>query len=514
MRAGRAGPVLPAHWGLTLDVGLRRTDAGQVLIGGYPVRILRLSPTGARTVDDWAAGGPVGKAAATQNLARRLVDAGMAHPAPTAGTAGATTARGPNPTVSLVVPTRDRPAALARLLNTALGQGFSGPRPPGSGWPVPVEVIVVDDGSAEPAAVAVVAERFGARLLRHPRPLGPAAARNRGWRSAEGELVAFLDDDCRCPDGAGWMEALTPIFQDPSVALVAPRVQSTRGRAPGWLAAYESAHSPLDRGPTPAPVRPASPVPFVPAAALIARRTALEAAGGFDESLPVGEDVDLVWRLAEAGWSARYVPEAVITHEVRPELASWLAQRFRYGSSAVPLDRRHPGAVAPVRLSGWTALAWALVGTGAPPGVVAGVAVGAGTTAFLVPRLSGLEHPLTEAVRLTGRGQLWVGRRILDALRREWWPVLVAGLLTRRGRRVGLVVLLAAVLDSRRSRPAGVSRLRWLGLALADDTAYGAGLWSAALSSRRFGALAPRLSSSPHSAQMTPPGSAQTTLST
>ena len=497
----------PPGWGLTLDGGLRRADDGRVLIGGYPVRILRLSPAGARTVEAWATGAPVGAAPAAGRLARRLVGAGMAHPRPPA-----VTGPEPQPTLSLVVPTRDRPQALVRLLNTALGQGFGGPRNPGSGWPVPDEVIVVDDGSADPAAVAAVSIRFGARLLRHEHSLGPAAARNRGWLAAGSELIAFLDDDCRCPDGTGWLEALAPLFQDPSVALAAPRVQSARGRAPGWLAAYESAHSPLDRGPAPAPVRPFSPVPFVPAAALLVRRTALEAAGGFDESLTVGEDVDLVWRLAEAGWSIRYMPGAVVTHQARPDLGSWLVQRFRYGGSAVPLDRRHPGAVAPLRVSAWTALAWGLVATGAPAGVMAGVGVGAATTALLVPRLSGLEHPVTEAVRLGGRGQLWAARRILAVLRREWWPVLAAASVTRRGRRVGLVVLLVAAVDSRRSRPAGVSRLRWLGLALADDAAYGAGLWSAVMSSRRFGALAPRLSSSPGSAQTTPPHSAQTTL--
>jgi len=490
-------PVLPAHWGLTLDAGLRRTDTGRVLIGGYPMRVLRLSPAGARAVDDWAAGGPVGKATTAQTLARRLVDAGMAHPAPgrTAAHAHAVappdTTGAPHPTVSLVVPTRDRPEALVRLLNTALGHGFGGPRAPGSGWPVPDEVIVVDDGSADPAAVAAVSTRFGARLLRHERSLGPGAARNRGWRSTEGELIAFLDDDCRCPEGAAWLEPLAALFEDPSVALAAPRVQAARGRAPGWLSAYESVHSPLDRGPAPAPVRPASPVPFVPAAALLVRRAALEAAGGFDESLPVGEDVDLVWRLAATGWSTRYVPEAVVTHDVREVLGSWLAQRLRYGGSAVALDRRHPGAVAPIRLSGWTGLAGALVVSGSPAGLVAGVGVGAGTTTRLVARLGGLEHPLTEAVRLAGRGHMWAAARILGALRREWWPLLLIGSSTRPGRRVAVVVLVAAVAEACRSRPASVTRRRWLGLRLADDAAYGAGLWSAALAAGRFGALMP-----------------------
>src|SRR5690606_1062386 len=116
-------------------------------------------------------------------------------------------------------------------------------------------------------------------------------------------------------------------------------------------------------------------------------------------AMPYGEDVDLVWRLAGAGRTVRYEPAGVVRHPVRPTLAAWLRQRHDYGSSAAPLAARHGGAVAPLTVSGWSAAAWGLVLAGAP---LSGVALGAATTAALVPRLRGLRHPVREALRLAG----------------------------------------------------------------------------------------------------------------
>ena len=93
------------------------------------------------------------------------------------------------------------PAALSTCLRSA--------DPGTAGCPV----VVVDDGSAEPSEVAAVAA--GARLLRHERARGPAAARNAGLRAAGTELVAFLDSDC-VPE-AGWLERLAGHLTDPRV---------------------------------------------------------------------------------------------------------------------------------------------------------------------------------------------------------------------------------------------------------------------------------------------------------
>src|SRR5437660_469253 len=87
--------------------------------------------------------------------------------------------------VSVVVPSHDRPEGLARLLAGLRRQTLA---------PERFEVIVVDDGSSEPAVVD--SRELLVRVLRHEQSRGPAAARNSGWRAASADVVAFIDDDC------------------------------------------------------------------------------------------------------------------------------------------------------------------------------------------------------------------------------------------------------------------------------------------------------------------------------
>src|SRR5262249_55053228 len=198
---------------------------------------------------------------------RRLLDAGIVQPRPAPGSGPGLAA------VTVVIPVRDRAIGLTATL-AALG----GDQP----------VIVVDDGSAAPVA----AGRFA--LVPPDPPLGPAAARNRGWGAAQTELVAFVDADCEPEPGC--LPGLLPHFADPAVGAVAPRIRSKEAPGTsGWLPAYERRRSSLDLGPVPAPVRPGSVVAYAPTATLVVRREALADVGGFDEVLRYGEDVDLVW---------------------------------------------------------------------------------------------------------------------------------------------------------------------------------------------------------------------------
>lgn len=417
-------------WRLSLDPAARRTDGGRTLIGGAPLRILRLSDAGRRWLDRVADGAEVPEGTASEALARRLVDAGVANPVPPAGI-------GPSPaSVAVVIPVKDDEAGLAATLATLGDVGA---------------VVVVDDAAGH----------------------GPGAARETGWRAtdpADAPFIAFVDANVEVD--AGWLAALLPHFADESVGAVAPRVRASPGGAPAWLARYEAKRSSLDLGPVAAPVRPGSRVPYVPTAAVVVRRRALEAVDGFSTDMRVGEDVDLIWRLHRAGWRVRYEPAATVTHPARPTLGAWLRQRFTYGTSAAALHERHGGAVAALNgLSGWSALAWGAVVLGHP---IVGVGVGVGTTAALVPKLQVLDRPAAEAVKLAGAGHLWSGRRVADALRRSWWP---------------LAVLLAVA--RRRSRLPIAAALTVPPLQLLDDVAYGTGVWVGCWRARRVGALLP-----------------------
>lgn len=454
-------------WRLRLDPSARRTDGGRVLIGGYPLCILRLSGAGARWVDEVAAGAVVPPGGHSTALARRLTDLGMAHPEPPAGGGPAAG------DVAAVIPTYGDPEGLARTL-ASLG-------PVG-------DVIVVDDASPDAAGIRQGAR--GAQVLRSDENRGPAGARELGWRATDLPFVAFVDRNVVLEPG--WLQPLLAHFADPSVAAVAPRVRSAAAGAPGWLARYEAARSSLDLGPAPGPVRPGSRVPYVPTTALVVRREAIEAVGGFDVDLRVGEDVDLVWRLHEAGWRVRYEPRAVVWHPARPSVGAWLAQRFAYGTSAAALADRHGDSVAPLGISGWSALAWGAVVAGHP---ALGAAVGLGTTAALVPKLESLEDPVGEAVRIAGAGNLWAGRSVADALRRVWWPLsLLLGWRAHRTRRALLAALvLPPLLEWREDRP-DLDPGRFALLRLVDDVAYGAGVWVGCWRSRSTRALRPRFS--------------------
>jgi mycofactocin system glycosyltransferase len=278
---------------------------GTVLTGGYPTRVLRLTRSGAQHVTGWWSGTPVQDNPKARALARRLLDTGIAHPVVDESSPAGREYRADE--VTVVVPVRDRHAELSRCL---------------AGLTQAPRLIVVDDGSRDPGAVASIAAGAGASVLRRPVNGGPAAARNTGLAAADTPLIAFLDSDC--VPRPGWLDRLLPHFADPAVGAVAPRIVShENGRS--WLARYEGASSTLDMGQRPSIVRPGSRVPYVPGAALVVRKTA--AGAGFAEEMQVGEDVDFIWRMAAAGWRTRYEPAATMGHQHRVRLREWLARR-------------------------------------------------------------------------------------------------------------------------------------------------------------------------------------------
>jgi mycofactocin system glycosyltransferase len=457
------------------DPGTRLLAGGTVLVGGSPVRVLRLTASGARQVAGWWSGTPVPDHPGARALARRLLDAGIAHPAGQAGTP-----EGPRD-VTVVIPVRDRQAELARCL---------------AGLARTPRVIVVDDASGDQAAIARIAAQAGARVLRRPVNGGPGAARNTGLAAAGTSLVAFVDSDC--VPAPGWLDAVLPHFADPAVGAVAPRiVPDERGRT--WLARYEGASSTLDMGARASIVRPGSRVPYVPGAALVVRKAA--AGAGFAEDMQVGEDVDFVWRLAAAGWRVCYEPAAVMRHRHRVRLRAWFARRKDYGTSAAMLELRHPGAVRPLYLSAWTALAWLAAAAGRPAAGAAFTCAGIALLARRLARLTGEEWPRPtariawlQATRLAGGGTLAAGRPLGSALSRTWWPVALPTAVAIRRLRLPLaaLVLTPPLLDWLDRRPP-LDPARYVAARLLDDVGYSLGVWQGCAHRRTIRPLLPRL---------------------
>ena len=206
---GAATP-LPGSFHLTMDPMTTVLDDGSVLMGGSPLRLLRLSPRGRVVVAQWAAGARVGQRRGRQLLARRLVSSGTFNPQPSEAS------HGPGD-VTVVIPVRNRPDHLQRLLSLLDG----------------LSCVVVDDASSDPARTEAIALSFDARFIGLTANVGPSGARNAGLDIVSTPLVAFVDSDCE--PTADWLPPLLGHFDDPMVAAVAPRIVPAPVSPPTWL---------------------------------------------------------------------------------------------------------------------------------------------------------------------------------------------------------------------------------------------------------------------------------------
>ena len=451
----------PPHTRLRADPSLRLRDRGRTLIGGSPLRFMRLTDAGQKVVKDWLAGESPAPTPGVTKLARRLVEAGMIHPEPAS--------EGDGPQLTVVIPVKDDQAGLDRTLNR-LGS---------------TPVIVIDDGSARPASVPERPER-PVVLRRRPSAGGPGVARQEAMELVDTPLVAFVDAGVEVDEDQ--LGRLARWFTDPTMLAVAPRVASSP--RPDHVALYEADHSPLDLGHVPSAVGHGRVISYLPTACLVARRDAIEAAGGFDPDFRFGEDVDLIWRLIPDG-QVRYDPTVVTHHPPRSTLSGLVRQRYRYGLAAAPLADRHGSALAPVRISPWSLALWLAALAGRPF-----VATGLSTyTAIALSKKleSRVPDHRVEAAQLAAKGHYYAGMSIAEASVRIWWPVTVVAYLFGLRRPMTLLVGAAWL---RRVWSAGgrpIDRARSWAFGVVDDLAFGAGVWVGAIRQRSARCLAPRL---------------------
>lgn len=209
--------------------------------------------------------------------------------------------------VSVVIPVRDGVDHIGRAIESALRQSWR-----------PIEVIVVDDGSSD--GTTAVVEGFGDPVcLIRQAAAGPAAARNRGIRQAQGDYIALLDaDDVWLP---GRVErTVRPMIEDDSIGLCYCRC-TLEGRR-------QAVHRHVGKKLHPDGIYAPDGL-FTPAATL--RREAFEQVGGYDDAMNQCEDIDLFVRIAER-YEVRRIEAALVVVSDRPDSHSKVG--------------RHPGRAA------------------------------------------------------------------------------------------------------------------------------------------------------------------------
>jgi len=228
-----------------------------------------------------------------------------------------------HPTISVIIPTRDRPRQLLLCLEALVRQDYPRDR---------FEVIVVDDASQSRPAVddlEVVHQHIHLHLVTQPQSAGPSVARNRGVSHATGEFLAFTDDDCTpAPD---WLQQLRARFASIPRHLIGGRVINALTNNSYSTASHvilDVAYKYYD------PSR--GRAHFFPTSNFALAADLFREMDGFNENWPLAaaEDREFCYRWLQRGFLMTYAPEARVYHHHALNLSSFCQLHFKYGRGA------------------------------------------------------------------------------------------------------------------------------------------------------------------------------------
>ncbi|NJD91005.1 MAG: mycofactocin system glycosyltransferase [Geobacter sp.] len=382
------------------------------------------------------------------------------------------------PTVSIVIPVKDRAGELARCLESI--NRLTYPQ-------ALLQIIVVDDGSSD--ASPEVARQHGAEVVPSGGTgRGPAAARNAGAKAATGEILAFIDSDCTASEE--WLLELLPAFDDARTVAVGGLVDGMCRESA--IDRYEAVMSSLSLGKRERSGSSGDDTFYLPSCNLLVRRLPFATAGGFKDGMHVGEDVDLTWRLRDQGWTITYLPVGRVYHEHRSSARSFMSRRFDYGTSEGTLQRlharRHKRMVVPPLLAiplaiiltipffGWRSLLAAAIVMTVDICVVRRRVAGRGLRLGMGELLAGRLRAMGSLVYYISYHLIryYALLLLVVVLCLPWWLPAVA-----------LIFLVAATVDYQ-VRKAPLSFAAFAVIYLLEQLAYGAGVFWGCLLGRTF----------------------------
>jgi glycosyltransferase involved in cell wall biosynthesis len=248
------------------------------------------------------------------------------------------------PDVSVVVPVRDGAATIADCLDSLLALTYPSDR---------LEVLVVDNASTD--STPAILERYADRVrLLHEPSRGSSPARNAGIRRARGEVIAFTDADCRVDPS--WLTELVPALSGEGVGMAGGPIFATRPC--NYIERFGERIHDHERAIT------VCVPPYVATGNCAAKKSTLQAVGGFDPVFLRSQDADLSFRVWGAGHRLVFAGGAIVYHRNERTLLGLVREGFQHGLWTVPLFRRHrslPGAGRRINLRPYLRLAASLL---------------------------------------------------------------------------------------------------------------------------------------------------------
>lgn len=244
---------------------------------------------------------------------------------------------------SIIVPVYNRPDEVDELLESLTQQAFKD-----------FEVIIVEDGSIKPCKD--VCDKYASILDLHyyaKENSGPGQSRNYGVERAQGEYVIILDSDVVLPNG--YLQAVdnginqhpSPNTHHPIIAFGGPDAAH-----PSFTPVQKAISYSMTSFFTTGGIRggKAKLDKFYPRSFNMGiRRDVYQQLGGFSK-MRFGEDIDFSYRIVEAGYMPRLIPEAWVWHKRRTDFRKFFRQVYNSGIARINLEKRHPGTMKLVHL--------------------------------------------------------------------------------------------------------------------------------------------------------------------